>query len=211
MNQEITSIADIQNRVRDKYTDWSNHGYVTVNEHDGLLIFNYNAMAQYEGAWNFFELVSRGLVIDAKTGEIIARGFDKFFNWFEGGRVATGNIVSITEKVDGSLGILYRHHSQYRITTRGSLTSSQGIWATQFLNANYDLSGLDEQYTLLFEIIYPDNRIVVDYGDREDLVLLAVRNRHTGDYLPFFPNVYELGNHYGFSLPNVYTFNDVTR
>lgn len=211
MCQKINSIADIQSLVRANYTDWSAQGYVTVNEHDGLLIFNYNAMAQYHGAWNFFELASRGLVLNDKTGEIVARGFDKFFNWFEGGRVARGHIVSVTEKLDGSLGILYRHHGQYRVTTRGSLTSPQVKWATQFLNDTYNLSGLDEAYTLLFEIIYPDNRIVVDYGNREDLVLLAVRNRFTGDYLPFFPEVYELGKSYGFTLPQVYTFNDVTQ
>jgi len=211
MIETIQSIADIQQLVRDDFTDWARYGYVTVNEHDGLLIFNYNAMAQYEGTWNFFERVSRGLVLDKETAEIVARGFDKFFNWFEGGRVARGHIVSITEKVDGSLGILYRHKGEYRITTRGSLTSEQGLWATDYLNEMYDLSGLDDRYTLLFEIIYPENRIVVDYGDREDLVLLEVRNRYTGDYLPFFPDVYEMGNQYGFSLPKVYTFNDVTQ
>jgi len=211
MITQIQSIADIQQLVQDGFTDWAQFGYVTVREHDGLLIFNYNAMAQYHGDWNFFERVSRGLVLNKNTAEVVARGFDKFFNWFEGGRVARGHIVSITEKMDGSLGILYLHNGQYHITTRGSMESEQGQWATEFLNANYDLSGLDDLYSLLFEIIYPENRIVVDYGDRKDLVLLAVRNRHTGAYLPFFPDVYELGIHYGFTLPQVYTFNDVTQ
>jgi len=30
------------------------------------------------------------------------------------------------------------------------------------------------KYTYLFEIIYPENRIVVDYGDEESLILLAI-------------------------------------
>jgi RNA ligase len=38
--------------------------------------------------------------------------------------------------------------------------------------------------TYLVEIIYPENRIVVDYGDREDLVLLAVVDTETGLDLP---------------------------
>lgn len=211
MLSEIQSITDIQTLVLEQYRDWSKYGYVTVNEHDGLLIFNYNAMAQFHSEWNFFERVSRGLVLDKTTAEVVARGFDKFYNWLEGGRVAHGYIVTVTEKMDGSLGILYRHHGQYCITTRGSLTSEQGQWATDFLNTHYDLSNLDSQYTFLFEIIYPDNRIVVDYGEREDLVLLAIRNRNTGDYLPFFPDVYEMGQHYGFSLPRTYIFNDVTQ
>jgi RNA ligase len=41
---------------------------------------------------------------------------------------------------------------------------------------------LPEECTLLFEIIYPDNRIVVDYGNEEMLVLLAARNTITGEY-----------------------------
>jgi len=69
---------------------------------------------------------------------------------------------------------------------------------------------LPEELTLLFEIIYPDNRIVVDYHGLQALVLLAARNRHTGAYLPFFPDVYELGQRYGFPTPQVFTFNNLT-
>ena len=42
----------------------------------------------------------------------MARPFDKFFNWGEGswrngGRTTTADISFVTEKYDGSLGILY--------------------------------------------------------------------------------------------------------
>lgn len=103
----------------------------------------------------------------------------------------------------------YRHRGQYRIATRGSFVSGQAQWATQFLNANYDLTGLSDDLTLLFEIVYPANRVVVDYGDREARVLLAARHRETGTYLPFFPYVHNLGQHYGFPVPHTYSFNDV--
>ena len=36
----------------------------------------------------------------------------------------------------------------------------------------------------MFEIIYPENRIVVDYGKREDLVLLTMIETATGKELP---------------------------
>ncbi|MGH8933981.1 MAG: hypothetical protein ACRDZO_25935 [Egibacteraceae bacterium] len=36
----------------------------------------------------------------------------------------------------------------------------------------------------LFEVVYPDNRIVVDYGDVEELVLLAVRDAGGGEVAP---------------------------
>lgn len=206
---EISTLTDIQKLVLQGYKNWGIHGRVTVREYDGLLIFNYNVMAQFEGTWNFFEVVSRGLIIDPTTGEIVARPFDKFFNWLEGNRTSTGQIIAITEKVDGSLGILYRHRGQYHIATRGSLNGEQALWATSYLRERYKLDDLDESLTLLFEIIYPENRIIVDYSTREDLVLLAARNRFTGEYLPFVPDVQTVGNRYGFTLPQIHGFDDV--
>ncbi len=198
---EITSITDIQHLVQQGFADWQQYGNVSARRHGNLIIFNYSTLAQYEGRWNFFEQVCRGLILHAQTGEIMARGFDKFFGWLEGGRYSMAPLIAVTEKVDGSLGLLYRTPDGYRISTRGDLTSRQGAWATQFLNAHYDLSGLPDELTLIFEIIYPENRVIVNYGERQDLVLLAARNRFTGAYLPFEPDVVNLASRFGFSLP----------
>ncbi|MBI4673744.1 MAG: hypothetical protein HY741_19010 [Chloroflexi bacterium] len=131
-------------------------------------------------------------------------------------RTTTGNYFAKGILVHNSLGILYRTPSEergynlYRITTRGDFHSPQGAWATQFLNAHYALRDLANELTLLFEIVYPENRIVIDYHGRAALVLLAARNRFTGAYTPFFPDLYELAQKYNFPLPHVYTFNNVT-
>ncbi|MHB8626061.1 MAG: T4 RnlA family RNA ligase [Aggregatilineales bacterium] len=209
--REIRSIEDIQQLAIAGLRDWKFYGDVVVRSEGDLLIFNYTELAQYKAEWNFFERVSRGLIINARTGEIVARPFDKFYNWLEGGRRASGHIVTVTEKLDGSLGVLFRTPNGYRITTRGSFSSKQAEWATRFLNAHFDLSDLPEELTLLFEIIYPDNRVIVNYQAREDLVLLAARNRFTGDYLPFFPDIYDMAQRYGFTLPQVYQFNNLTQ
>ncbi|HNB52644.1 MAG TPA: RNA ligase, partial [Anaerolineales bacterium] len=126
------------------------------------------------------------------------------------GRKATGHLVTVTEKMDGSLGILYRTPEGYRVATRGAFHSPQAEWATRYLNETYDLTDLPNELTLLFEIIYPENRVIVDYHGQESLVLLAARNRFTGDYLPFFPGMYELSQQYGFPLPQTYYFNNVS-
>jgi RNA ligase len=206
---EITSITEIQELAKSGFTNWMQYGYVNVTERGDLLLFDYTTQAHIANRWNFFECVSRGLIINKKTGEIVARPFDKFFHWLANGRKMGGHIVSVTEKMDGSLGILFRHKGEYLITTKGSFFSPQARWATKFLNDNFDLSNLPEQWTLLFEIIYPDNRIIVDYGKREELVLLAARNRHTGDYMPFFPDLYTMAQEYGFTLPQVYQYNSI--
>ena len=40
----------------------------------------------------------------------------------------------------------------------------------------------DFHWTLLAEAVYPENRVVVDYGGCDQLPLLALRDRRTGDY-----------------------------
>lgn len=204
----ITSIADIITLMQASFADWQQFGHVTVRRKHDLLLFNYNTMAQYSEEWTFFERVSRGLIIDHRTGEIVARPFDKFFNWGEGGRTTSAPLVSVMEKMDGSLGILYRTESDCQIATRGSFDGEQALWATDFLQNNYNLMGLPTELTLLFEIIYPGNRVVVDYGKHEDLVLLAARDRFTGKYWSS-DEVQKIGTTYGFSLPKRYSFTDV--
>jgi RNA ligase len=207
--ENIETISDLQNLLISGFLDWKKYGEVFTNIDGDLTIFNYTKECQYNRRWNFFERISRGLILNNKTGEIVARPFDKFFNWMEMGEKANGYIVNVTEKIDGSLGILYRINDGYKISTRGNFHSEQAEWATQFLNKNYNLENLPEDMTLLFEIIYPENRIVIDYGKFEGLILLASRNRFTGEYYPFFPTVYELGLFYGFITPRVYNFNNV--
>jgi RNA ligase len=151
-----------------------------------LWIYNYTPLAQYQKVWNEVTLACRGLMLDA-AGQVVARPFRKFFNLEEH---APGDLplddFEVYEKLDGSLGILYWLGDQPQIATRGSFVSDQAEWATRFLHARYAhlLGALDRRHTYLFEIIYPANRIVVDYGPREDLVLLAVVDTRTGADLP---------------------------
>lgn len=206
MIQEINSVQDISDLLVSGVHEWEVYGDVLVRHKGDLAQFNYTSAAQYERRWNFFERVCRGLIINSKTGEIVARPFDKFFNYGERGIFPAGHMVSVTEKMDGSLGILYRDDG-YKIATRGSFDSDQALWATNHLG-NFDLDDLPDELTLLFEIIYPENRIVIDYGGAETLVLLAVRDRHTGEYWPFFPDVYTLAQVYGFDIPEIHRFNN---
>jgi hypothetical protein len=73
---------------------------------------------------------------------------------------------------------------EWIMATRGSFTSPQAIKGKEILDAKYDIGSLRKDNTYLFEIIYPENRIVVDYGDEEKLVVLAVIHTETGDELP---------------------------
>jgi hypothetical protein len=77
-----------------------------------------------------------------------------------------------------------RIKGEWHMATRGSFQSEQAIKGMEIANKyNYDKICVPG-YTYLFEIIYPENRIVVDYGKEERLVLLGVMNRR-GEEFPY--------------------------
>jgi RNA ligase len=78
--------------------------------------------------------------------------------------------------MDGSLGIVFWFQGQWVVATRGSFTSDQAIKATEILK-KYNKDIMFRHLTFCFEIIYPENRIVLDYGDDEKLVLLGTFNK----------------------------------
>jgi RNA ligase len=68
---------------------------------------------------------------------------------------------------------------EWVMATRGSFTSEQSVKGRKLLE-KYDYNRLHTDYTYLFEIIYPENRIVCVY-DFEDLVLLGMVHTESGN------------------------------
>jgi len=143
-----------------------------------LTIWNYTEKVQYEGLWDEVTLMCRGLVTDSE-GTIIARPFRKFFNMEEGKHTATSEF-EVYEKMDGSLGIFFYYEGNPVFATRGSFTSDQAIKGREILNKYNWQYGTYEGYTYLFEIIYPENRVVVNYNGLEELIVLGVIETSTG-------------------------------
>jgi RNA ligase len=168
-----------------------------------LSIFNYTNKCAYAHEWDEYTKLCRGLILNRDTGEMVATPFPKFFNIGERPETEYESLpcepYRIFAKMDGSLGILYRYNGEYRIASRGSFDSPQAIWATKHLQRYYDLSSLPDNLTLLFEIIYPENRIVVDYGSREALVLLAAYNRYDWTEVEW-TEIRNLAHQYGLPL-----------
>ena len=141
-----------------------------------LTIWNYTPKVQYENIWDEITLQCRGMVTD-DNGNVVARPFKKFFNIEEGKHTPTSEF-EVYEKMDGSLGILFNYEGEWIFATRGSFTSEQSIKGFEMLE-NYNYEKLHKDYTYLFEIIYDQNRIVVDYPF-EDLILLGMIETKTG-------------------------------
>lgn len=79
--------------------------------------------------------------------------------------------------VHNSLGICFYWKGKWHVTTRGSLNSDIGVVAQEMFDEKitFTTKPEDHKYTYLFEIIFPENRICVDYGDARKLVYLGCR------------------------------------
>lgn len=163
-------------------------GYIHKKKHPEypIYLYDYSCNAQFEKHWNDVTLNCRGLILD-ENYNVIAKPFPKFFNYEE---LSELNIKipdepwEIYSKEDGSLGILYQYDKKTFIATRCSFISNQAKWATNYLNKNYPGIPFNKTRTYLFEIIYPENRIVVDYKNKEKLLLLAILDNNKNKEYP---------------------------
>lgn len=160
-------------------------GYISEQRHPAapLRILNYTPKTQFEWRWNQETMQCRGLVV-GDDYSIVARPFPKFFSYDQLQGVVPQEAFEVYDKLDGSLGVLYRANGQTYVSSRGSFTSEQSERANAIFRRKYAGIPLDESLTYVFEIIYPENRIVVNYGDLEDLVLLAIIDTATGEERP---------------------------
>jgi hypothetical protein len=161
------------------------NGYINVQRHPiaPLRIFNYSQRAQFDWRWTKETMACRGLILDDQN-RIVARPFPKFFSYDQLNGIVPDEPFEAFEKLDGSLGISYHDSKEMQIATRGSFASDQAMRARTMLRTKYAHIELNPELTYLFEIIYPENRIVVDYGGAEELVLLAIIETQTGKELP---------------------------
>lgn len=138
-----------------------------------LTIVNYTNTAVYDQVWDEITLNCRGTVID-KDGNIVSKGFPKFFNYSEGRTNIPENIeyVEVWEKMDGSYIGLFYYDGQWVVNSKGSFNSDHVGWAWEILEG-FDLGLLDKSLTYCFELIFPQNRIVCNYFGMKALYFLA--------------------------------------
>lgn len=159
-------------------------GYLAKKESGNLVLFNYSEKCTFEKNWTKHTINSRGTVYEKSTEKVIGRALPKFYNFSELAVSKQRNILKqerfeVYTKVDGSMGVVYFYNNKWNVSTRGSFESEQAIKATQMLS-KYNLSKLNKAFTYIVEIIYPENRIIVNYGSKEELVLLACIETKTG-------------------------------
>ena len=153
-----------------------------------LRIYKYSHDCVFSRAWDDITLNMRGTVID-ENGNVYSNPFPKFFNFEELetlGKSLPKEPYKVYEKADGSLIQIFMYHGKHVVTSAGSFTSPHANIAEKLFNGKYShlKEFMNDKHTYLFELIYPLNKIVLDYGDEEKLMLLAVRETETGEETP---------------------------
>jgi len=142
------------------------------NSNGDLELFSYSLQCQFEGSWNPYNLLARGLVLCPQKQKVVALTYPKFFNYSECSLYIPNEPFVTTGKMDGFLGIIYFWDNDWRVNTRGSFQSEQAVGAKNWLDKNVDKNILKPGTTYLVEIIYKENKIVIPY-DYEGLVYLT--------------------------------------
>lgn len=166
------------------FEDMVEHGYLRKAETHDLVLYGYTDKCTFDRAWQtMYTRDARGIIFEKKTGRLVAKPFPKFFNLGEMEEVSLLNLpkepYKVYEKADGSLGIIYYYGGKWNIATRGSFSSEQAVKGAEIMK-KYHMNFLDKKDTYLVEIIYPENKIIVNYGPEEKLVMLGGYSAHTG-------------------------------
>lgn len=169
----------------DKFIQLIDDGFINIQIHPtlDLAVYKYSKDAPYHFKaehWPDELKIARGLVCNSNF-EIIARPIGKFFNY---GEVPLQDFFYdkkpiITNKVDGSCILVSHYNNDIVINTLGSFTSEQALWAQEIWNKKHQEAEWPDNITLIFEAVYDQNRIVVNY-DFEDLVYLTAIDNITG-------------------------------
>ena len=196
------------------FDEYVKKGLVRSQKYKDLTIYQYTEFTQFESLWSNCTLNARGIVFD-DDGVLVQRCIPKFFNHDEPDGIKVEKLMHkeqigvVQEKLDGSLIKITKDQKHgLVITSKASFESDQAKMAKEIVDENnYDFK---EGWTYHFELIHPDNQIVLNYGDERKLVLLAIIDNKTGKDIDIYshelrfekPQLYELG-----VLPNVNVLN----
>lgn len=160
-------------------------GWIHVEKHptEMLYIYNYTERCKKEKAWNELTMWCRGLITDV-TGFIVSYPLKKFFEFsqlYPECRFFNEHF-EVSEKMDGFLGITYFIDGKPYIATRDSFFSFPAIKATSILYTKHlrDITQMNMNYTYLFEIVFPNDYLILDYGNEEELFLIDIVDNQTG-------------------------------
>lgn len=195
--------------------------HINVKKYDNLYCFKYNQIESTKTDPIVQEC--RGLILD-KFGNIVCRPFDRFFNYgeIESNKSFDFSKATILSKEDGSLLKVYFYDNKWNVGTSGTAFAesdcSIGVpflsLVERVLEKSINLFMINcpdefKDYTFLFELTVPENRVVKPYHS-ENMFLIGIRNNNTGKYKSFSDMKWIIENcfnHKNVKLPKKYDIN----
>jgi len=194
--------------TKDRLDRAFNEGKVSRKERGNLSLYCYTPDTQFGKLWDDATLLARGIIFDS-AGKLVALPFPKFFNLNEMPATTFENLPKeepeVSNKMDGSLCISYWEGNGLRFATKGSFESEQAVEAMKIWDAKYMQveREIPDHLTLLFELIHPVSKVVIDY-DYQDLVLIGVVDRYAfKDFT--YKEVVSFALKYGFRYTDIYS------
>ena len=165
--------------------DLKNEYFINISHYENLVILNYH---QFDSPKiDPITMECRGLVLEKKTWDIVARSFQRFFNYAECPEITEKIDISnsyILEKLDGSIITVFWYNNRWYMATRGSI---EGQGEVGFLNKTfnelfYEITdqypnfwvNINSDYCYVFELVSPENKVTYPY-DYRALYLLTMR------------------------------------
>ena len=163
---------------------------ITVKRKEPYILFSYSQIDS--DFYNPIVKECRGIILDERTFTTVCVPFFKFGNYGEG-YVDTIDWSSarVQEKVDGSLIKVWYHNNAWHVSTNGTIDAKDAtvseispystyydLFMAAAKSSNLDINSLDRNYTWMFELISPYNRVVVPYAETE-VRHIGTRNIHT--------------------------------
>lgn len=198
---KISNISDVLPAIenRDEFVVSKKPNYTIINYNINysdtfLNVFDEN-ISEKEREFRYLRRECRGITFCNETGNIIRRPYHKFFNLNEKDETQS-SVVDITQphhilqKLDGSMISPFIVNDTVIFGTKMGETDTSAQ-ALQFINNsdikyNHFAREMIEKcnVTPIFEWCSRKSRIVIDYAN-DMLVLTAMRNLHTGQYMSF--------------------------
>lgn len=168
---------------------------------DNISSFNFSRQAFFDGVWNSLTMKARGMFINTNTKEIVARGFDKFWNVNEKEETNIYKLkdtltypLSVFLKYNGFLGILGydREKDELLFCSKTSLNSEfsnyfKNIFLSQFSPFLDQFKSFLKSHSvsMAFEVIDPVNDPhIIEYKTAQVKLLAIIKNSLTYQEIP---------------------------
>ena len=174
-------------------------------EFQNLVMFHYKTN-NIDFSSHPFRLATRGTIleiVDNKVCRVICHAFDKFFNYGEYSCATIDfNTSYFSDKIDGSFIRLYfnPYSDKWQFATNkgfddcGEVTSFnpqvtfRNLISKALQNININYENLPKNHTFFFELVSPENQVIIYYPETKMYLLGARNNDSDKEFLSDFIN-----------------------